>query len=113
MERIRIVGGRPLRGTVRIHGGKNAALPILAATAAIRGRFLLRNCPRILDVEVTRALLEGLGVQSRWEGDSLLVQNPGASGHRPEPDLAGRLRASVLLMGALLSARCEAKSVSS
>ncbi len=109
MERIRIVGGRPLRGTVRIHGGKNAALPILAATAAIRGRFLLRNCPRILDVEVTRALLEGLGVQSRWEGDSLLVQNPGASGHRPEPDLAGRLRASVLLMGALLSARGEAQ----
>lgn len=103
MERIRIVGGRPLRGIVRIHGGKNAALPILAATAAIPGRFLVHNCPRIRDVEVMRLLLQGLGIESLWQGDSLLLNSRGAAGDRPDPALCGRMRASVLLMGALLS----------
>ena len=104
MKQITVVGGRPLHGTVRIHGGKNAVLPILAATAAIRGRFRLRNCPRIRDVEVTRRLLEGLCIASAWEGDCLTVDSRSAAGCATDPALAGRLRASVLFLGALLGA---------
>ena len=109
MERIHVVGGRPLRGSVRIHGGKNAVLPILAATAATNGRFRLYNCPEILDVEVTLRLLEMLGVESRREDGCLVIESGGAVCDAPDPALAGRLRASVLLLGALLSAKGSAR----
>ncbi|MBQ2204116.1 MAG: UDP-N-acetylglucosamine 1-carboxyvinyltransferase, partial [Oscillospiraceae bacterium] len=104
MERIRIRGGRPLCGAVRVHGGKNAVLPILTATAAIRGRFILHNCPAIRDVEITQELLAAQGVTCVRTGDTLRVDStglrPGPIDHR----LAGRLRSSVLFLGALLTA---------
>ena len=103
MERLHITGGRPLRGTLTVQGSKNAVLPALAAAAAIPGRFLLSNCPAIRDVEVTRRLLEGLGVRTRLRGDCLSLDSRGPLGSAPDPCLAGSLRSSVLLLGALLT----------
>lgn len=103
MDSILIRGGRPLRGEVRIHGGKNAVLPILAATAAIRGRFVLHNCPPIRDVEITLRLLEGLGVTSRRQDETLRLDSTGLCASATDPALAGRLRSSILFLGALLT----------
>ena len=103
MESLTITGGRPLRGTLAVQGSKNAVLPILAATAAISGSFTLSNCPPIRDVAVTRALLEGLGVAVSARGSTLYLDSSGPVGTAPDPALAGRLRSSVLLLGALLA----------
>ena len=108
MERIRIRGGRPLCGVVRVHGGKNAALPILTATAAIRGRFILHNCPAIRDVEITCEILQAQGVTAVRKGGSLTVDSTGLRPGPIDPRLAGRLRSSVLFLGADLAAFGEA-----
>ena len=108
METIRITGGRPLGGTLAAQGSKNAVLPILAAAAAIPGRFVLSNCPAIRDVAVTRALLEGLGLSVSEQGGRLYLDSRGSVGTAPDAALAGKLRSSVLLLGALLARRGEA-----
>src|SRR6266498_5527736 len=66
--RFRVRGGRPLRGTVRPAGNKNAALPILAATLMADGVVELDNVPRIRDVETMLALLADLGATAEWTG---------------------------------------------
>ena len=109
MDTIRIIGGRPLRGEVRVHGAKNAVLPILAATAAVRGRFTLDNCPPIRDVEITLRILEGLGVRTRQEGERLLIDSTCLDGWVPDADLSGRLRSSILFLGALLTSAGRAE----
>ena len=108
METIRIIGGRPLRGTLTVQGSKNAALPILAATAAFPGRFVLSNCPPIRDVAVTRSILEDLGLSVSARDGGLILDSRGSVGTAPDAALAGRLRSSVLLLGALLARRWEA-----
>ena len=105
LETLRIGGGRPLSGTLAVQGSKNAVLPILAATAAIPGRFTLTHCPSIRDVAVTLRLLNALGVEAALCGDTLRVDSRAAVGTAPDPAEAGRLRSSVLLLGALLT-RC-------
>ena len=61
MDAIRIRGGGPLRGTVKISGAKNAALPILCATLLSDGASRLRNVPALRDIDTTAALLRFLG----------------------------------------------------
>ncbi len=104
LETLCITGGRPLRGEVRIHGGKNAVLPILAAAAAVRGPVTLRGCPPIRDVEITLALLRGLGVRTAQEDDCLRIDAAGLDAAVTDPELAGCLRSSILFLGALLTA---------
>ena len=103
MEILRITGGRPLAGTLAVQGSKHAVLPILAATAAIPGRFILTNVPPIRDVEVTIRLLEGLGLRTQRRDDCLILDSRAALSPSPDPHLAGLLRSSVLLLGALLT----------
>ena len=63
MDNIRIVGGKPLKGTVKISGAKNAALPILCASILADGEHVFRNVPALRDIETTCALLEHLGLR--------------------------------------------------
>lgn len=105
MEILHITGGRPLRGTLAVQGSKNAVLPLLAAAAAVPGRCVLLGCPPIRDLDVTLALLEGLGVSCRRTGDRVETDAAGPLSTAPDPALAGQLRSSVLLLGALLG-RC-------
>ena len=108
LDTIYITGGRPLAGTLAVQGSKNAVLPILAATAAIPGRFVLRSCPAIRDVCVTRSLLEGLGLMTAEADGTISVDSRGPVRAAPDPALAGMLRSSVLLLGALLARLGEA-----
>ncbi|HXY68498.1 MAG TPA: UDP-N-acetylglucosamine 1-carboxyvinyltransferase [Gemmatimonadales bacterium] len=99
-----VEGGHRLSGTVRPAGNKNAALPILAATLLADGPCTLENVPRIRDVETMLELLIAQGVTAAWEGDHTLVLDArGAKATDPDPELCGRIRASVLLAGPLLA----------
>ena len=66
MEKFIIEGGTPLSGTVVPAGNKNAALPALAATLLARDEVVLRNIPRIRDVEAMVELLVRLGASAEW-----------------------------------------------
>ena len=102
MENFIIRGGRPLRGSVRVSGAKNAALPILAATLLTREPCVLRECPDILDLRRALELLEALGAKVTRTGNVLTIDPGGVQSARVDGEAAGRMRASVLFLGALL-----------
>ncbi len=98
----RIVGGRPLRGKVRLSGSKNGALPTLAATLLIDGETVLENVPSIMDVATMIGLLRGVGLEvERGEDGRVRVVNRGIATHRPPPELVGAMRASHYVLGPL------------
>jgi UDP-N-acetylglucosamine 1-carboxyvinyltransferase len=105
MEKFVIDGGVPLSGTIVAAGNKNGALPILAACVLTEDEVVLRNVPRIRDVEFMLALLRGLGVRTEWRGDNeLLLCAAGLSDEAAvDRDAAERIRASFLLAGPLLA----------
>jgi len=97
-------GGRPLKGTVRPAGNKNAALPILAATVLADGPVDLDNIPRIRDVETMLALLLDLGATAEWTGtNALRIDTRGLKPKALDPALCAKIRASILLAGPLLA----------
>ncbi len=104
MEKFVIEGGVPLSGTFVPAGNKNGALPILAASLLTEDEVILRNVPRISDVEAMVALLEGLGARTEWRGPGELSIDAGSVDHcEVDRRLAERIRASFLLAGPLLA----------
>src|SRR3954465_6174472 len=105
MEKFVIDGGTPLSGTVIPAGNKNGALPILAASALTADEVVVRNVPRIRDVEAMLRILEGLGVRVEWRSEHEVAL---CAAELPEPRVVDRhqaelIRASVLLAGPLLA----------
>src|SRR5216684_4097421 len=86
-----VTGGRPLNGTIRPAGNKNAALPILAATLLADGPCRIENVPHIRDVETMLELLEHLGASVRWTGaNSIEVDTARAEPRELDPVLSAR-----------------------
>jgi UDP-N-acetylglucosamine 1-carboxyvinyltransferase len=103
MAELVIEGGRRLSGTIAVGGNKNAALPLLAACLLTTETCEIRNVPEIRDVAVMIALLRSLGAIVEGEGTpTLRVTCAQVRSAEPDPRLVGRLRGSVLLLGALL-----------
>lgn len=92
-----------LEGELVVQGSKNAVLPILAATILIKGKCIIKNCPKISDVDCMLALLECLGVLFSWEGEELHVDTSAICESRLPAELVTCMRASVILMGPLLA----------
>jgi UDP-N-acetylglucosamine 1-carboxyvinyltransferase len=102
--RFLVRGGRPLRGTVRPAGNKNAALPILAATVLADGVVELDNIPRIRDVETMLAVLQDLGATTEWTAANTVKVDTHALRPKPlDPALCAKIRASILLAGPMLA----------
>src|SRR5436309_11150150 len=81
MEKFVIEGGVPLSGMMTPAGNKNGALPILAACLLTEDEVILRNVPRINDVEAMVALVEGLGARVQWLGPGELSIDAGSVDH--------------------------------
>jgi UDP-N-acetylglucosamine 1-carboxyvinyltransferase len=105
-------GGRPLAGSVRVAGAKNAALPLVLATVVAGGPCRLRDVPDLSDVRAAVDLVCHLGVAVARDGDDLWLDPSGLRASDIPPELAGRLRMSVTLLGPLL-ARCGHASTAS
>lgn len=110
MEKIVIEGGRPLRGTIRASGAKNAALPILIATLLAPGEHRLVNVPALVDVSSTLSLLGRIGCPS-LVGSSVRIDTSRIAFCEAPYDVVRKMRASVLVLGPLL-ARCGEARVS-
>ena len=106
MNVMRIEGGRPLQGTVRTQGAKNAALPVMAACLLLKGRTLtLSNVPELYDVSTMMELLTALGVTARREGKEVTLGVVDEVSWEAPESLVRKMRASSLVLGPLL-ARC-------
>jgi UDP-N-acetylglucosamine 1-carboxyvinyltransferase len=103
LDKLVIEGGRPLSGTIRIHGAKNAALPILAASIMADGKHTIENVPDLLDIRVMLNILRALGCRAEHKGETVFLDMSTLdSSHIPEA-LMKQMRSSIFLMGPLLA----------
>jgi UDP-N-acetylglucosamine 1-carboxyvinyltransferase len=104
MPKFVVEGGHPLNGTIRPAGNKNAALPILAATLLTEEEVVLENVPAIRDVRTLIELLGVLGAQTEWTGpNTVRIRATDVRASKIDPELAARIRASILLAGPMLA----------
>jgi UDP-N-acetylglucosamine 1-carboxyvinyltransferase len=109
MEKFIIQGGVPLSGEIVPAGNKNAALPILAACLLTEEELVVRNVPRIRDVESMLGLLERLGVNVTRRENEVRLRADTIPGTEVDEELANRIRASFLVAGPLLARFGEVK----
>ncbi len=102
LNRFIIEGGRRLQGELKIPGAKNAVLPILAATILNRGTSRIKNCPNLEDVKTMQGILASLGLKVVREGRDIIVSGKILTANAVPEHLAGRMRSSIVLMGAIL-----------
>lgn len=107
MTRLVIEGGVKLAGDVKISGAKNAALPILAGCLLTTKPVMLKNIPRLHDVSTMIELLGGMGVTITRNGE-LQLDSSTLSEHQAPYELVRSMRASILVLGPLLSHYGEA-----
>src|SRR5450759_2819036 len=98
---LRITGGAQLAGNICISGSKNAALPEMAASILTREKITLSNVPKVRDTVVMGEILTGLGGTSNGEG-AVSIDMAAATASEVPAELGRRMRATIVLLGALL-----------
>jgi len=98
MEKLRIIGGNRLSGSVRISGAKNAVLPILAASLLTADELVLHNVPHLADVKTMLSLLEGMGVTCHQEGETVRLCAANVTSTVAPYELVKTMRASILVL---------------
>lgn len=109
MKKLLIRGGKQLKGQVKISGSKNAALPIMAASILSNKEVVLTGVPDLEDVKVMSEALEHLGAKIRRNDDELYIDTRSINSYEVPDHISRKMRASNLLMGALLGKFQEAK----
>jgi UDP-N-acetylglucosamine 1-carboxyvinyltransferase len=102
MPSIRITGGRPLSGEVRVGGAKNSALKLMAAALLAPGVSVIRNVPDISDVAVMTEVLEHLGAKVVRTDHALTIDATTLTGYEAPYELVARMRASTCVLGSLI-----------
>ncbi len=119
MDRISIVGGQPLHGTIPISGAKNAALPLMIASLLTPDTLVLDNVPRLADVSLLQRILNNHGVDvmlngkrpgdSAYQGQTLHISAAGIVDTKAPYELVSKMRASFWVIGPLVARMGEAK----
>ena len=103
MDKIRIIGGKPLVGRVEISGAKNAALPAMAASLLTGDTIQLENIPYVRDILTTRTLLQEMGVEAEVRQDgTATLKAAELHSHEAPYELVKTMRASILVLGPLV-----------
>ncbi|KAA0239685.1 MAG: UDP-N-acetylglucosamine 1-carboxyvinyltransferase [Armatimonadetes bacterium] len=103
MEILRIEGGRPLHGSLRVPGSKNASLAILSSVVLAQDPVVLHNVPNVRDTRVMSDLLELFGARVEWNGDSISIDCSEIHPAKLDPEVARQIRTSFYLLGPLLA----------
>ncbi|MEK9649588.1 MAG: UDP-N-acetylglucosamine 1-carboxyvinyltransferase [Gammaproteobacteria bacterium] len=110
MERLRIVGGNPLKGSLICSGSKNAALPMLAASILSDGPIIFKNLPYLQDITTMFELLGSMGAEVTLdESMDFQVNSSNLKDVEARYELVKTMRASILVLGALLAKYGKAK----
>jgi len=110
MDSLVIEGGARLRGTARINGSKNAALPIMAAALLANGPSVFQDVPNLSDINHQIALLRELGATAERLADgSLRIEVTAETNSHARYDLVRKMRASICVLGPLLAKRRYAR----
>jgi UDP-N-acetylglucosamine 1-carboxyvinyltransferase len=109
MDKLLVRGGKPLEGSVRISGAKNAALPVMAATLLTPGVHRLRNVPRLRDTHTFARVLERLGAKVGFDANLLTIDTQGVNSVEAPYELVKTMRASIYVLGPLLARFGQAK----
>jgi UDP-N-acetylglucosamine 1-carboxyvinyltransferase len=108
-ERILIRGGKPLHGTVRIGGAKNAVLKMMAAALLVNGRTTLRNVPDLTDVHMMADVIRHLGAVVDIRPGEVEIDARNITDFEAPYELVSQLRASFVVLGPLLARFHQAK----
>ena len=112
MEKIVIIGGEPLQGTIEISGSKNASLPLMAASILTNESVILDNTPNLADIHTMGSVLDSLGVNfdksKLIESNQIKLTYQESDKALAEYDLVRKMRASILVLGPLLARKREA-----
>jgi UDP-N-acetylglucosamine 1-carboxyvinyltransferase len=104
MDKIIITGGNPIKGTVRVGGSKNSALPIIAATLLTAEPCTIRNVPNLSDIDTMIRILRFLGVEASYDAKTQVLQVRAEHPLGVAPyEWVRKMRASVCLLGPLLA----------
>ena len=109
MQKLKIHGGYPLKGDVRISGAKNAALPILAASLLTAEPLVLSNVPQLNDIGTMLKLLTEMGVTTERSPEAATLQANNLTSLVASYDLVKTMRASILVLGPLVARFGEAR----
>jgi UDP-N-acetylglucosamine 1-carboxyvinyltransferase len=119
MDRIRIVGGRPLHGTIPISGAKNAALPLMIASLLTEETLILDNVPRLADVASLQRILGNHGVDimtngkrpgdTAYQGQTLKISAANIIDTTAPYELVSKMRASFWVVAPLVARMGEAR----
>jgi len=117
MDQLKVIGGKPLVGSIRISGAKNAALPLMAAALLTDDALKLTNLPDLADIASMAGVLEGLGVDVHRNGGEgpksaradCVMQVTDPSKTEAPYDMVRKMRASVLVLGPLVAKRGHAR----
>ena len=103
MDRIIIHGNKPLNGTVKISGAKNAVLPVMAATLLAPGEFTIHKVPDLRDTRTMMKLLNIIGAATTFDNGKLTINSSTANNPEAPYDLVKTMRASFYVLGPLIS----------
>jgi len=103
MDKIKIIGGASLEGRIKISGSKNSALPILASTLLTSEEITIKNVPHLSDINSMLDLLKSLNVKIDFESNTCFLHPKKPKSLIAPYNLVRRMRASFLILGALLA----------
>ena len=109
MQKLEVFGANKLRGQIKISGSKNASLPILAATLLSNKKTILRNLPKVRDIETMLSLLQSLGSKIKFDKKKIIINNFRQNKKFASYNLVKTMRAGILVLGPLLAKHKTAK----
>jgi UDP-N-acetylglucosamine 1-carboxyvinyltransferase len=109
MDRLAIIGGRPLFGEIVIGGAKNSALKLMAAALLTDEPLVIENTPRLADIDTLLKLLAQHGVEQEFNGPTLRLHAKTIRSTEAPYDLVRKMRASFNVLGPLLAREGKAR----
>ena len=102
-DRLKIIGGKKLKGEVKVQTSKNATLPIMSASLLAEGKVYLKDCPDIIDVQNMAKILKKLGANIVRTQDDYLIDSSNIKDVCLDYDLCKTMRSSIFLLGSTLA----------
>ena len=109
MQKLEVFGANKLKGQIKISGSKNASLPILAATLLSNKKIVLKNLPKVRDIETMLTLLKSLGSKIKVNNNQQIIDNSKQKKNFASYNLVKTMRAGILVLGPLIAKFGSAK----